>query len=214
MEENKDAPEESQRGQRYWQVLVLLLVVIVTVGSILGRDRVNEFALYGYSGVFAVSLLGNATILFPAPSLAVVFGMGSALNPVLVGLVAGIGEALGELTGYAAGYGGQPFLQDYKRYSQFEYWMRRRGLLTVFALSMVPNPFFDVAGIIAGMTRLSLWKFLLVCWLGKTIKTSAFALTGAHSVLLFEHFMQWISSWRVPPLTRYLNFCLGEIAYA
>ena len=194
VEKNRDVPEESQRGKRYLRVLVLLLVVIVTISSILGRERLSEFALYGYSGVFAISLLGNATILFPAPSLAVVFGMGSALNPVLVGLVAGIGEALGELTGYGAGYGGRLFIEHSERYPLFENWMRRRGLVTIFVLSVIPNPFFDLAGIAAGMLRFPLWKFLPTCWLGKTIKTIAFAWAGAHSVLLIEHFIQWIGN--------------------
>ena len=69
-------------------------------------DQLVDLRGYGYLGVFLISLLGNATVILPVPSLAVVFAGGGVLNPLLVGLVAGVGEPLGELTGYLAGYGG------------------------------------------------------------------------------------------------------------
>ncbi len=91
---------------RFLRLLALLLVVAVTVAGVLWRDRLGRFVAYGYPGIFLISLAANATVIFPAPSLALVFALGAVLNPILVGLVAGLGEALGELTGYLAGYSG------------------------------------------------------------------------------------------------------------
>ncbi len=45
------------------------------------------------------------------------------------------------------------------------------GGLTVFVLSLIPNPFFDLAGIAAGVLRYPVSRFLFFCWLGNTIKT-------------------------------------------
>jgi uncharacterized membrane protein YdjX (TVP38/TMEM64 family) len=56
--------------------------------------------------------------------------------------------------------------------------MRRFGLWVILALSVIPNPLFDLAGIAAGALKIPLYQFLLVCWLGKTVKTTAFALGG------------------------------------
>jgi membrane protein YqaA with SNARE-associated domain len=135
-------------------------------------------------------LPGNATIILPAPSLALVFAMGSALPPLLVGLAAGVGEALGELTGYAAGFGGRAVIEDQRAYDRLADWMQRRGGITVFVLSVFPNPFFDLAGIAAGTLRYPLWRFLLVCWLGKTIKTTVVAWAGSQSITLVEQFLR------------------------
>ena len=168
----------------------MLFAVAITLAIFLFRDRLAHFAAYGYPGVFLVSLLGNATVILPAPSLAAVFAMGAVLNPVLVGLVAGVGEALGELTGYMAGYGGRAVIEDRQMYERLEGWMRRNGAATIFVLSVVPNPVFDLAGIAAGVLRFPLWRFLLSCWAGKTIKTTAFALAGYHSISLLERFVQ------------------------
>jgi membrane protein YqaA with SNARE-associated domain len=175
---------------KLFRFLVVLLVLAISFLIYSFRDKFAELAAIGYPGIFLVSLLGNATIILPAPSLALVFAMGSALPPLLVGLAAGVGEALGELTGYAAGFGGRAVIEDQKVYDRLEDWMQRRGGITVFVLSVFPNPFFDLAGIAAGTLRYPLWRFLLVCWLGKTIKTTVVAWAGSQSITLVEQFLR------------------------
>lgn len=164
-----------------FRFLVILFVLGLSVAIFAFRERFADLAAIGYPGIFVVSLLGNATIILPAPSLVLVFAMGSALPPVGVGLAAGVGEALGELTGYAAGFAGRAVIEDEKHYQRLVRWMERRGGITVFVLSVVPNPFFDLAGIAAGTLRYPVWRFLLFCWLGKTVKTTVVAWAGAQS---------------------------------
>lgn len=169
-----------------FRILVIVFVIAISVAIFTFRDSFAEMAAIGYPGVFMVSLLGNATIVLPAPSLALVFAMGAALSWPLVGLVAGVGEALGELTGYLAGFGGSAVVEDETIYGHLVKWMERRGGITVFVLSMIPNPFFDLAGIAAGMLRYPVWRFLIFCWLGKTIKTMAVAWAGSQALGLIE----------------------------
>ncbi len=175
--------------RKLFRVLVVLFVLGLSVAIFAFRDHFAELAAVGYPGIFLVSLLGNATIILPAPSLALVFAMGSALPPPLVGLTAGAGEALGELTGYAAGFGGRAVIENQERYQRLVTWMRRAGGPTIFVLSLIPNPFFDLAGIAAGTLRYPLWRFLLFCWLGKTIKTMLVAWAGARSWTIIEPFL-------------------------
>jgi membrane protein YqaA with SNARE-associated domain len=172
-----------------FRFLVVLCVLGISVAIFLFRDRFAQLAAIGYPGIFMVSLLGNATIILPAPSLALVFAMGSALPSVLVGLAAGSGEALGELTGYAAGFGGRGVIENQKMYDYLKRWMERRGGVTIFLLSAIPNPFFDLAGIAAGTLRYPLWRFLLLCWLGKTVKTTLVAWAGAQSFNVIKPFL-------------------------
>jgi membrane protein YqaA with SNARE-associated domain len=159
-------------------VAALAIAVLISASVFVISDRVEQFGRYGYPGVFLVSMLGNATIILPAPSLAVVSVMGSVLNPYLVGLCAGAGEALGELTGYLAGYSGRAVIEDQKNYERIVRWSQKHGLWVVLMLSIFPNPLFDLAGIAAGALKVPLRQFLLVCWIGKTIKTILFALGG------------------------------------
>jgi membrane protein YqaA with SNARE-associated domain len=169
---------------------IIALVLALSVAIFAFREQFAELAAVGYPGIFLVSLLGNATVVLPAPSLALVFAMGSALPPLLVGLVAGVGEALGELTGYALGYGGQAVIEDEAAYGRLVAWMERRGGITVFVLSFIPNPFFDLAGIAAGSLRYPVWRFLLFCWMGKTLKTIVVAWAGSRSIALVEQFLR------------------------
>jgi len=172
-----------------FRFLVVILVLGLSVAIFAFRTHFARLAAVGYPGIFLVGLLGNATIILPAPSLALVFAMGSALPPLLVGLAAGAGEALGELTGYAAGLGGRAIIENEERYRRLVAWMQRAGGPTIFVLSLIPNPFFDLAGIAAGALRYPLRRFLLFCWLGKTIKTTLVAWAGARSWTLIEPFL-------------------------
>jgi membrane protein DedA with SNARE-associated domain len=183
------APREMSRRELLTRLLAVALVIVITLAVWRAADKLERFKLWGYPGIFVISFLGNATVILPAPSLALVFAMGGVLNPLLVGLVAGPAEALGELTGYLAGYGGQAVVENRQLYDRMRAWMERNGALTVFILSVVPNPFFDLAGIAAGVLRYPLPRFLLFCWLGKTIKTTVFAFAGAYSITFFERFL-------------------------
>ena len=58
--------------------------------------------------------------------------------------------------------------------------MDKFGLWALFVLAAIPNPFFDLAGIVAGATEVPIYKYLIVVWFGKLIKFSAFAYLGAN----------------------------------
>jgi membrane protein YqaA with SNARE-associated domain len=167
-----------QTWQLIRRVAATLIAIGITVGIILARDYIKRFAVYGYPGVFLVSLLGNATIILPAPSYAIVFAVGGALNPLAVGIVAGLGAALGEMTGYLAGIGGRAVIEERAIYQRFESWIRKGGILVIFLLAVIPNPAFDVGGMVAGALKMPVWHFLLAAWAGKGIRFALLALSG------------------------------------
>ncbi len=188
------AAAEQPRGS-WWRrhrsrVLAIVFSLCITATIIVFRNELRSLSRLGYLGVFLISVLGNATVVLPVPSLAVVFAGGGVLNPLLVGLIAGVGEPLGELTGYAAGFGGSAIVEDRARFAQVEAWMRRRGFITLLVLSAIPNPLFDLAGISAGMLHFPVTRFLLACWLGKTVKALAIAYLGSFSVDLLGPLLQ------------------------
>ncbi len=184
-----DVAQPASQRKLFTRLLAIAIVIVITLGIWRFADKLEQFKGWGYPSVFVISFLGNATVILPAPSLGLVFAMGRVLNPLLVGLVAGPGEALGELTGYLAGYGGRATIENHQMYERLKGWMQRNGALTIFALSVIPNPFFDLAGIAAGVLHYPLFRFLFFCWLGKSIKTVAFAFAGAYSLTFFERFL-------------------------
>jgi len=168
------------------RVLVILAVVGLTVFLFLNRDRVQELEALGYPGVFLVSLLSNATLILPVPGVLFTSAMGAVFNPYLVALAAGTGATLGEITGYVAGFSGQGVIENRKWYDRVTEWMKKYGGITVLVLAFVPNPVFDIAGMVAGALRMPMWKYLLFSWIGKVGKMLIFALGGAQMFSWFS----------------------------
>ena len=174
-------PEERQRKRRAnvpGRIAAVILSVGISVGIILMRDRLTDLSLYGYPGIFLINLVGNATIILPAPAFAAVFAAGGALNPIFLGVFAGLGSALGEMTGYLAGIGGRSVIENRKLYDRLEAWMRKVGMFAIFLMAVIPNPVFDVGGMVAGALRMPVPRFLLACWAGKTVRMILIALIG------------------------------------
>ena len=149
-------------------------------------DRLKD---WGYLGIFFISMAGSATIVLPTPSSVAIFGGAVVLDPVLgvpapllVGLVAGLGDALGEFSGYGLGYAGTDIVRHQRVYARFEGWMARNGMATVFLLSTFPNPLFDVAGAAAGASRMPAGRFFVAALGGKIVKDLFLAYGGSFSI--------------------------------
>ncbi len=174
--------------KRVIPLLTLLLVVAISVSLFFcGRNPqvVAELESYGYLGAFLISLVGNATILLPGIVLPILSGLGIVLfpttgvvGPVIVGLAGGVGAAIGELVGYMAGYSGRGIVENNRRYNRLVDWVRRWGSLAIFIFTLVPL-FFDLVGLAAGVLRFPVWKFILVCWLGRTLLYVTFIVLAA-----------------------------------
>ena len=183
--ENKQEDKPSKRSgvlTNILRILALLAVIAITVYVYSIRDSVEEFAAYGYPGIFLIALMANATVFLPAPGVAVVFAMGSIFNPLGVALAAGAGGALGELSGYLAGFSGQAVVERTDIYERINPWVLKFGSWAILVLSAIPNPFFDIAGVAAGIAKMSLRRFLFACWIGQTIKMAMFAYAGLYSL--------------------------------
>lgn len=162
------------------RIAALIFVVAITIYILyLPPDQAAKLESYGYAGIFLISILANATVLIPAPGLVIVFSMGAKFSPLLVGLAAGAGATLGELSGYLAGFSGQAIIEDQKRYEKMVSWMQKNGPLTISLLAFIPNPLFDLAGMVAGALKMPLGKFLFYALIGKILKMLLFAYMGA-----------------------------------
>jgi membrane protein YqaA with SNARE-associated domain len=165
--------------QKRWLKMVLYLAILtgISFGFYLLllhlRPPVEGFAPTAYLIVFGVTLLANAFIFVP-----VIFHISIMIwaieqcncSLVLVVLVASVAGALGEITGYYAGYLGKRIVlaESTPGYERFVGWMQRYGPWGIFLVSL--QPLTDIAGLLAGASKLPLWKFLLPCWPAKFLK--------------------------------------------
>ena len=160
------------------RALILVGVIALTIVLVINRDKIQELKAYGYPGIFLFSILANATIFVPVPGVVFTSAMGAVFNPLFVSIAAGAGAALGELSGYLAGFSGQAVVEGSERYQQVVRWMEKYGDITILVLAFIPNPLFDLAGIIAGILKMPIWKFLIYCVIGKILKMMMFAYSG------------------------------------
>jgi len=180
LKNNSEEPEKKSSGFTFARIAALLLVIAITVYIVLmPEEQALKLETYGYLGIFLISIIANATVIIPAPGLVIVFSMGAKFSPLLVGIAAGLGATIGELSGYLAGFSGQAVIEDQKRYNQMVGWMEKNGPLTIAILAFIPNPLFDLAGMIAGVLKMPVFRFMAFALIGKFFKMLIFAYAGA-----------------------------------
>jgi membrane protein YqaA with SNARE-associated domain len=160
-------------------ILAASIVVSVTIFAYRNKLTQSKFMKHGYMGMFFLNVVANATVLLPAPSFVVAFIAGKKLNPFTIALVCALGATIGETTGYFAGYGGKSLVDTSSSYySTIEKWMEKNGFATLVALAAVPNPFFDLAGVLSGVSHYPFLAFATAVFIGKFIKFFLIALAG------------------------------------
>jgi uncharacterized membrane protein YdjX (TVP38/TMEM64 family) len=71
-------------------------------------------------------------------------------------------------------------------YDRIKPWVEKYGGWAILILSAIPNPFFDVAGIAAGIAKMPMRTFFISVWIGQLIKMTLFAYAGQASVQAIE----------------------------
>jgi len=158
--------------------LALIFVIGLTIFLFLNRESIQYLEQFGYVGIFLASLLTNASLILPVPGVLITSAMGAVFNPFFVALAAGGGATIGEITGYLAGFSGQTIVEKTKWHNKLEGWMQKYGDLTIVVLAFIPNPAFDIVGIMAGAMKIPIYRFLLFCFIGKVLKMFLFAYGG------------------------------------
>lgn len=174
----------STEAHRMRAALMFVLAALISIGVIVlsnrFRDALLAFGQFGLVGLLLLSIIGNATVFIPAPVFVVACAAGPIYGPIATGVVAGVGSAIGEMTGYMAGYGGTAVLPQGQMYLRMHDLMRRFGPIVIFVLSALPNPAFDVGGLIAGALKMNPLAFFAATALGKVLRLGivAFACVG------------------------------------
>ena len=137
---------------------------------------------YGYLGAFFISTFGNFTVFFPVPFVLTIYAFGATLNPLMLGLVCGLGSTVGEFSAYLIGMGGRKVLND--RYgSQLETARKlvaKYGVTVIFLFALLPLP-DDLILIPLGMMKFDIKKAIAAMFAGKFLMCTAVAYAGRYS---------------------------------
>jgi len=153
------------------------------VAAIYYWEYLSDFQEYGYLGVFAAAFLAGSSLPMPLPYIVVTFTLGGVSDPLLVGLVSGLGAGIGGTLVYLSGRGGRRlfigsglFTHDINEadpswIDRTVDWARRRGSIVIFIMSALINPLFAPMAVAMGALKFRTGKFFLMCWAGNTVKS-------------------------------------------
>jgi membrane protein YqaA with SNARE-associated domain len=202
----KMTTSRSINKRRYIAIGLMAATIIISVGGsvflIMNWEYVEKLTSQGYWGLFLVAVFAGSPLPIPTPNLILTFTMGSLLNPLLVGLISGLGNTIGNDLFYWTGRGGLTFFQNLGipsladensssrigrffrkiRVTRIPDFLKRNALLAVFILSMYPNPVLMAVILGMGATRYSHTKFFLACWAGKTVEAMALSYLGYYGL--------------------------------
>ncbi|MHA1821671.1 MAG: VTT domain-containing protein [Promethearchaeota archaeon] len=193
-EKDKEAPQEkieevlkeTKTFLERWGGIILIIGIIIffvilgflniNFGQWMANSMMYFYNKYGwfgiYLGVFVISIFGNFTVIFPVPytiALIVISAVVPGVNPILLGLVAGLGAAIGEVSAYYIGRGSQALLKDKDSIVRMHSYVDRGWapiLIFIFAATPLPD---DAFLIVLGIARYSIVKTLIWCYLGKFV---------------------------------------------
>ncbi|MBU5557498.1 MAG: VTT domain-containing protein [Candidatus Aenigmatarchaeota archaeon] len=137
---------------------------------------------YGYFGIAVVAAASTMSVFLPTfPLSLLVFLAAAKLNPIGVGIAAGVGSATGEMVSYWIARGGEHILEKkYKKqiHELEQLFQKYKGWLVIFFVGAIPIVPFDIMGLFAGGIHYDAKKFYLAALGGKTVRYIVVALAG------------------------------------
>lgn len=177
------------------QKIALFLLFSIILASLIFwlRSVFTNVGPWGYPLAFVISTLGAATILIPSPAFAIVVLMAQDLDPIALGVVAGIGGTIGELSGYWLGTQCGLWFKRCGVDGFFNRHMKRFGGGILFVSALAPFIPVDAAGLVAGSIRYPVRKFLVYVGAGKIISNALLLYLSVEAFDRFEPYLKWVT---------------------
>ena len=155
----------------YFATLIFLGIILFL--PVFFQIRFHSLRSFGLVGVFLINLLGSATVFLPAPGFLSVGITATQSHPLLVAIVGALGASIGEGTTFLFGYTSNKFfdLEKHKWLKKFKKKVFDRwGAAVIFLFAFLPNPLFDGIGMLAGISKYSIRKFLVLTFIGRLFR--------------------------------------------
>jgi membrane protein YqaA with SNARE-associated domain len=159
---------------KIYAIAVFILSILLSAVFFIYRDFFKEASSLGLLGIFIINFVSSASFFVSGPAFLTIAAGGNLYSPILVALIAAIGACLGDMLGFIFGYSGRKLarknLDRYKTIKFLEKHFNRHGAIIIFLLAIIPNPFFDAIGILAGVVNYSPFKFFAIMIVGRFLR--------------------------------------------
>jgi len=177
-------------------IAVIIVTVVLLAVGVQGIYGLTQALIgLGYLGAFLSGLLGTSSLMISIfPPQVVAFLMGApalGFNPMLIGILAGLGAGIGQYFHYYVGAGGR-FLLSEKRRASMEKWKARLdkyGVILIFLFAVTPLTPDDLLWIPLGMMKYPKVKALASAIVGKTVMLVICAYGGYYSIDLIQKYL-------------------------
>lgn len=166
---------------KFFYIVVFTISALLIFLPIFFRLNIKDFTSLGLLGVFLFNFISASTLFFPTPGFVATGVGGSLYNPILVAIAASLGSTIGEGVGFAFGYSSKKISNHHHKFLDVlsNILHHKYGYLLIILLAFIPNPFFDVVGIIAGISLYPLRKFLFLVFVGRLARDLIIAWLGS-----------------------------------
>ena len=180
----QESAKSSSSGWRKWWKSIAIgtaaLILNMLMYALLPTSLVSHLGRLGYVSAFVVATIANASVILPIPYYPLIIRLSQTFNVWGVILTAASGSVIGELISFFIGRTSHAVIRE----TQFSNWIERQirvpcrvGPL-LFGLAAIPNPAFDIAGLLAGALDVSVRMFVTSVFLGRIVRMGLVALVG------------------------------------
>ena len=130
---------------------------------------IHKYEPAAYLTIFLVSMVVNLSLI-PLPfAVSLMIAASAIWNPILVALAGSLGASLGEMSYYYLGYLSKKVAipDDIVGYQTVKSWVDKYGMWAIAFLSFQPVIPIEIGGLVAGLAKYPLGKFLIALWIGK-----------------------------------------------
>ncbi|MDD5190986.1 MAG: VTT domain-containing protein [Dehalococcoidales bacterium] len=191
-----------------WLILVGSTLAICILLIVYWR-YLSQFQWLVFLGLFFTAILAGSPIPVPTPCMWLTFTLGSAFEPVIIGLIASTGAAIGSLLVYFTARTGRRFFPSLNisdpanqvpvgwftrflrkiKFPRLLAFVNRRGVVGLFLFAILPNPLLMPLLVTMGIARVRIWKVSLAVWLGHSVLFLTLAYLGHFGLgSIIQHF--------------------------
>jgi membrane protein YqaA with SNARE-associated domain len=148
------------------------------------QDFFRNARSLGLLGLFLINFVSSAGFFVSGPAFLTIIAGGNLYPAILVALIAALGACLGDMLGFAFGYSGRQLtlkkLVHQKAIKFLEKNFNKHGEIIIIILAIVPNPFFDAVGILAGVVSYPPVRFFVLMFIGRFLRYWLLAHIGSN----------------------------------
>ena len=180
-------------------MVIAIATIIITISAIIavvGVHGLYSFVLsLGYAGALISGFIGTSSLMISIfPPQIIVFLLSDpalGLNPLLLGILAGIGAGIGQFTHYYIGEGGRYVISEKyrKRIDTWKPRIEKYGAILIFLFAVTQFSPYDIIWIPLGMMNYPKKKALTASIIGKTVMLVTFAYGGYYGIEMIRNLL-------------------------